>query len=162
MRQYVENSKNKYFPYHQKWVAMEKNIPLIRKTWEYITEHPEEHNQKDWARQTTCGTTYCFAGTALVLSNYDFDFGEAKPDRFDFGEANPVHRSAYVVKSPEGKLVSIGGSAEQELGLTYEEANKLFLDCHTLADVGDMLYSLTNGEVGNPLWAGAAPVVVVW
>lgn len=42
------------------------NIELLDKVLKHIEDHPETWNQKDWR----CGTSYCFAGHAAVLSGW--------------------------------------------------------------------------------------------
>lgn len=41
---------------------------------EWIEANPKLHNQGAWARQTTCGTAMCLAGTVVYQAGYRFIF----------------------------------------------------------------------------------------
>jgi hypothetical protein len=56
----------KSFPKHPGSV----NVDLLQRTLDYIEEHPEEWDQYLWGHKTPCGTTFCFAGHAALLSGY--------------------------------------------------------------------------------------------
>lgn len=48
----------------------ERNWPLLIRVGMQIVEHPETWNQDIWAN--SCGTQFCFAGHAVVLSGHTF------------------------------------------------------------------------------------------
>jgi hypothetical protein len=48
------------------------NTELLRLTLKHIEETPELWVQREWATPTECGTAYCFAGWAAVLSGATF------------------------------------------------------------------------------------------
>lgn len=48
------------------------NIDLLDKTMNYITEHPEQHDQGVWR----CGTSRCFAGWACTLDGAEDEIKE--------------------------------------------------------------------------------------
>jgi hypothetical protein len=44
------------------------NVDLMIDVRNYLKEHPEEHNQSHWYKETYCGTRMCIAGTAVFLA----------------------------------------------------------------------------------------------
>lgn len=68
------------------------NTPALQKALDFVTEHPEQHDQERWATAprkqiaaaleasggrtarmpVECGTSYCLFGAALVLHGYQF------------------------------------------------------------------------------------------
>jgi len=44
------------------------NTDLLKRTLQHIETHPNEWDQERWVTKTDCGTSYCFAGWALMLS----------------------------------------------------------------------------------------------
>jgi hypothetical protein len=50
------------------------NLDLLKKIHERIITVPEEWDQDTWAAHRECGTSYCIAGWACVLSGYKVDF----------------------------------------------------------------------------------------
>lgn len=107
---------------------MSLNVPLLRKTMEHIEAHPEEHDQCWWARREDCGTTYCFAGWAVML-----------------GDPSAVPQYAYLPGVGERKSRyeancltdgrSIAWTAQCLLGLDGDEARRLFLVCDTVEEL---------------------------
>jgi len=49
---------------------MARNWPLLIKVIIHIIEHPETWNQRFYA--TVCGTSFCVAGHAAILSGHKF------------------------------------------------------------------------------------------
>lgn len=90
---------------------MELNIPLIRKTMEYIEAHPDEWNQKYWFATSLCGTTMCFAGTVAYLAGATF----------------PENNDGYYCTAPDGRVRSIENFAIEQLGLSAAAASDIFL-----------------------------------
>lgn len=91
------------------------NIDLLMQVCDRIAKHPEGFDMDYWGHKTECGTTFCIAGWALVLSGQ-------QPAR-------------YLVNYLGGMTVqNFGASGEQPgveasalLRLTECEGNKLFL-----------------------------------
>lgn len=113
------------------------NVPLLRKTLEHITAHPTEWNQEYWGRtfnnerDEVCGTAYCLAGHAVVMTGHTLTFSNGGYSHFtDQGE-------------------EIGEVAERELGLTYDEAYELFHDQNSLFDLWELAEQFTDGEIVN-------------
>lgn len=107
------------------------NVPLLRKTLEYIEAHPEEWVQCNWRtlvqRTTFCGTAYCFAGTAANLNG-----AEWRNPAPTSGQDNYDH--AHMIVTPE-RSVAIGEYARDILGLNDNQAFLLFGEFNTLADL---------------------------
>lgn len=100
------------------------NQPLLRETMDTILAKPEAHNQEFYARRTECGTAYCFAGTALVLSGEDFAFssnhyGEVS---WDLASGKPLFITACMI-----------------LGIRPDDAMTLFHGDNTVEDLKHMV-----------------------
>jgi hypothetical protein len=111
---------------------MEINVPLLRKTLEYADAHPEEIKLDTWAMKTACGTTACIAGTAVVLAGHEIDWNSKS---LCFYGVSCVTDGRFIVDV-----------AEEELGLTEQQANELFY-CSSLNEVWEAAERLTDGEI---------------
>ena len=110
------------------------NVPLLRKALEYITEHPEEHDQSSWARRTPCGTTLCLAGTVAKLTGHDFSW-DVFPD--------------LAFSTTTGRLIS--EVAQDELRIDNVDAHLLFHGCDTVDELWEAAEEITDGEIRRPL-----------
>jgi hypothetical protein len=88
----------------------ELNVPLLRKTMEYIEAHPQEWDQDEWVAKGSCGTTMCFAGTAAYL------MGAVMDPRVDVS----------MCTLPDGSSKNIEWYAAEQLGLTVAQARAIF------------------------------------
>jgi hypothetical protein len=118
------------------------NVALHRKTLEHIAAHPEEHDQHTWIERTDCGTTMCYAGTALALEGYKFKF-----ELNDLGVSVP---SGEVCDPQTGAVYEIGDQAAVILGLTDKQANTLFYNMGGLPELYAIVNKLTDGEIEIP------------
>ena len=109
---------------------MTVNAPLMFKTLDYIRDHPGQWNQGEWAEQTACGTVACFAGTAVMLTGYDFDFTVYEDEV----------RSTDKVTTGD----NIRDVATIELGLTAIQADFLFYGGNTLEDLEQYVGLITH------------------
>lgn len=95
----------------------EPNLPLLRKVLEHIDAHPEEWYQSSWGihtPQSACGTAFCVAGHAVMLSGEGYTFA---PDGEFYDSAElPVHPAE---------------EAQKLLGLLDEEGDFLFAGSNT-------------------------------
>lgn len=104
---------------------MTYNVPLFRKIYRQITEHPETHDQRAF-ESTYCGTQRCIAGWAVAL-------------HFGLGVGESIYRSRAVKKHATvnggyGGVMADNGvwlsdtahHAADLLNLPYNEAAKLF------------------------------------
>jgi hypothetical protein len=114
------------------------NVPLLRKTLEHITAHPEEWDQGVWMRQsnrTECGTAGCVAGWALTFAGHELDFESCffPNEALDLIDGRPIETVAQA-----------------ELGLTEDQANALFSEHNGLTRLWELADDYTNGEIANP------------
>jgi hypothetical protein len=96
------------------------NVDLLRETLQHIKEHREEWDQKQWR----CGAAACFAGHAAILAGAEWE-GDS-----DFG----IYVLPPNAKS-EGEFLFVGAYAQAVLGLSNAEADDLFWQDNTLADL---------------------------
>ena len=108
------------------------NVPLMRKTLEHVTLHPEEHRQHLWLRRTPCGTVGCFAGHAVIFAGHEIDWGIANL----YGELD-------VTKAGDTIFVV----ARRELGLTVDDAESMFYGGNGIDDLWRLAELFTNGEI---------------
>lgn len=101
------------------------NTDLLRATLDQILAQPELHHQEYWAKQTDCGTAYCFAGWACVLSGLEARFFEG------------CRRTEFLT---DGR--TIDATAQEILGLDSLTVGDLFdphNDVATLKDYVDQI-----------------------
>lgn len=95
---------------------------LFRKIHEQISLHPETHDQTCWwYTNPACGTVACIAGWAV---QFNAEKGESLDDA--------AERLADELRVPESGEDNWTGVSRRLLGLTFEEAEDLFL--HTPTD----------------------------
>ncbi len=103
---------------------MPLDVPLLRKTMEHITDHPEEHDQEKWL----CGSFACFAGRAAVLAGAT-DLGDGRVRGILGDRIEDKHVSDY---------------AQRLLGLTDGEAARLFSAYNDAWDLAGMVDHLVE------------------
>jgi hypothetical protein len=113
------------------------DVAKLEAVLDYIRMHPEEHDQGDWARRTDCGTTLCFAGTAVVLAGYQLDW------------TNHSDRTGRCVTSAGDPLslagtASISAVAARELCLAPEQVEALFWAADSLDDLERIVKDIAN------------------
>jgi len=118
------------------------NVDLLQRTLAHIEAHPEQWDQNHWGIETDCGTAYCFAGAAVVLSDLPLDWDL---DEDEFGDpeitANMIGEGA-----PEGfRFRSIRWVAKELLGLNEGQSDKLFHAHNTLDDLRHIVAELIDG-----------------
>jgi hypothetical protein len=113
-------------------IMTEKTIEQKRAAWQcyaWLEAHPKHHNQAYWAYaasggnaltlarlESECGTTACFAGAFQLLQGH----------RVQNWTGRVLDR---------GRRIGAAGWTQQDLGLTDEEAEWLFLGTADLEDV---------------------------
>jgi len=92
---------------------MSPNVPLLRQTMAQIEAHPEQWDQGSWTKELTCGTAYCFAGWAAVLSGA----------RFAKNAYSQEFRSCVI---PPGRIlpVDVADYAADLLGVEHYETER--------------------------------------
>lgn len=91
------------------------NLDLLKEIHQKITTTPEGWVQETWAMQKECGTSYCIAGWACVLSGYEVNFENVEPDSYGEQEVS------YLAN---GECIDSKG--KELLGLDDWQANSLF------------------------------------
>jgi hypothetical protein len=95
------------------------NLDLLRKVLKQIDEHPETWRQSAIAKRTPCGTAYCVAGHAALMSGHEFDWPEM----------NKTLNACWADNTVDGE--EIWDVGRRELGLTSDEAANLFFARNT-------------------------------
>lgn len=114
---------------------MSVNVELLQRTLAQIEAHPELWEQREWRTETDCGTAYCFAGWAAVLSGAAFVRHEDGSLSYE-----------YVIPPGGGDSIWIQDYAAQVLGIGSRHAMDLFDGYNTLADLRAFVGELTAGE----------------
>jgi hypothetical protein len=84
------------------------NAELAYRVLDYVTAHPEQHDQATWFRQTGCGTVACFAGWTVALAGHRID---VDPD------PNPETGYLYYDAIDGDRGTTIREVAERDLGI---------------------------------------------
>jgi hypothetical protein len=113
------------------------DVTKLFETLDAILAHPEMHDQRNWATQTECGTTYCFAGWRAVLDGY------TEMDWVGWRE----NVAGYARKPDTERWVDIPNHAARSLDLTPNQVEALFYFSGTLADVKDTVDRIAAGEI---------------
>lgn len=126
------------------------NIPLMRKVMDHIDSIPnavtarevftiiksedgpkESYHQGKWMVEGACGTAGCFAGHAVLMVG-------AKPVNLEplMGDTG-IELTSYV--EFEDKVHEISALAQEQLGLTDDQADELFAGFNTIDDVHEFV-----------------------
>lgn len=122
------------------------NVPLLRKTLEHLTAHPEEHIQANWATRnldTACGTAFCLAGHAVQFAGYEIAW-----DHRDGDVSIHMDNVAYHVDTVGHETIE--EVATSELGLDYCQARNLFDYNNSRERLWYLANEITNGEIEIP------------
>ena len=108
------------------------NAPLLLKTLAYIETHPEEWDQTVWF----CGSAACFAGHAVLL-----DGGKVSNDRWLLPREDDPPADRWDARDGE---VYVELRARRILGLTEEQAERLFASYNTLDELRAQVFRLVG------------------
>lgn len=139
-------------------------IDRLRRELEFLTAHPERHDQGTWYRlprpeavdaepgtDWTCGTSGCLAGWTALHADY-----QPWVDKRGY-----VADDARVVRPGPGpayeRLVDVHDLARDLLGLTDRQANLLFGGDNALRDLWEYARVFTNGAIVVPADVAAEP-----
>lgn len=94
---------------------------------DYITKHPEKHEQKDWFTgdyENDCGTTACVAGYAILFSN---------DSRFTYqrrwgGYTSAMTDNWVTIKPIDANVCDFHHAGRELLGLSKFDASVLFFN----------------------------------
>jgi hypothetical protein len=125
-------------------MAAEQNAPtpdidLLDQVMDHIETHPEEWGQGAWV----CGTTACVGGRTCLLSG-------DMPVLYPIGATGRMR--ADSVLTSDGVTCDIGYRAEKLLGLTSDQADRLFWGANTLDDVRSMVRQIKGGPYESLSW----------
>jgi hypothetical protein len=113
------------------------NVEELRLIVKQIEAHPETWYQRTWAKQESCGTSFCVAGHAVYRAGYDVLWGEM------LGDTSTATDCAH----PESQaVVSISVMARELLGLTEYQSGTLFNGSNSLDDIKAVVEALAVVE----------------
>lgn len=131
-----------------------RNVFALKAVRDLIKKSPAKHDQTNWfsvssdvvkfedgsVAKVSCGTTACVAGWASSLAG---DVLVIQPH--DWDEDEQMFRPSNV-QTLEGNTVYIENRGREVLGLTHNEAEYLFDQNRTRAEVLDNLKALIQGQ----------------
>lgn len=118
------------------------NEDLLQRTLDYITEHPEAHNQSTYGARLPDGSVVgCLAFHAVRLSGHPINW--RPPSLSSFPEISVVP----LVITPSGQQMRIETVAKQALGLTATQAITLFSHNNSIDRLWRLASELTDGRV---------------
>lgn len=120
------------------------NAALARRVLEHIEAHPDSWLQSLWAQRSECGTTYCFAGWTIALTNPDAQFHFV--DRGTWVAAD-------VLIPGTGGHQEIPEAARNLLNLSQYAAGQLFDARNSLDDLRAMVAELESPTFGGIAFA---------
>lgn len=121
-----------------------KDFPLLWKVYDHIVAHPEEWDQGVWAVQSktlSCGTAFCFAGHAVMMSHPTAVPIWATGRDTDFSGADSVEI--------DGTMQTIPEAAKQALGLTSSERALLFNGSNDLETIHGLISEWEQTDLLN-------------
>lgn len=121
---------------------------------DHIRMNPKEHDQSTWGAQTDCGTTMCFAGTAVHLAGYPLIWEKRifEDERLAFYCKVPDSYTGKRVGdrhpdlNPDYDIACIHEVATHELGLDYDEAHELFWNSDTFDEIEEAVKGIINNN----------------
>lgn len=115
------------------------NLTEINDIITYIEDHPESWFQGEWARKfhnkTRCGTAYCIAGHAVHRAGYKICWNRGS--------------HATECRRPDGEFDTIQTAATEVLGLTFEQASRLFSGANDMDDLKMIAKDWANQGLGE-------------
>lgn len=116
------------------------DVSKLRKVLQFIDDNPELHDQSEILKKTTdCGTIGCLAGhTVMMFGDYHVLWCRVS----DSG----LLRAAEVLRL-DGRKAGILDEAQRILGLSEEQADRLFDSDITFAEMWNLADKWTDGEV---------------
>jgi hypothetical protein len=111
------------------------DVPLFQAVLDHVTDNPGELDQGYYWRpaDNACGTAGCIAGHTVVMTGHEIRFGHWISSAF------------YCV---DGRLIS--DVAQVELGLSDDQAGRLFEAENSLPQLWDLASEFTNGAIKVP------------
>lgn len=132
------------------------NAPLLRKVLDHIVAHPDEHDQSLWAtrrfdqRGNVCGTRYCFAGHTVVMGMEQGEQLIWHPQTWRAvpyqDELQVASSGAVDLNSTDGRIRLIASRAQELLGLTQQESERLFFATNRVDHIARMIEVMELAE----------------
>jgi len=116
------------------------NIVKLEDTMAFIEANPEKHNQKYWAQQTPCSTSYCYAGLAIAQ-----EYPKAKFLFYDNWDTSDPELLASTVEI-NGEMYDVETLASKILELDKKDSDILFDSDNSVSLLREMVDALKNGE----------------
>ena len=113
---------------------MPRNTELLEKVMTFINDNPRQHDQEVWGYTNECGTTACFAGWAGLMTGLEIGRG-------------------FEWRDKRGQRVDVFKHATKVLGLTWYQAEVMFLEIDTREGLELAVKDIVNGK--RTLCAGA-------
>lgn len=141
------------------------NVALLDETLAWIWAHPEEWKQEYWR----CETGMCFAGWAAELAGAVWLTGtEDARSHLVKAEADdpPEHISLSAMRFGASDAVWVRTRAQRLLGLTWDEADALFMETNRLVDIRRIVGEIRaravpkHGPADSPCLGGGAAAAV--
>lgn len=103
--------------------------------YDYLVANPQEHNQRSYGRKTSCGTTMCIAGKAII---------EFRPDLVKWEDlGGGIFSLESWLQDANGRDIDV--VAGELLGLNSEEACGVFMNMNEGRALAALL-KIANGE----------------
>lgn len=150
-------------------------LDLLRRTLEFITEHPEAHSQDDWLTISdderasrsisthvtpqsvgpACGTAGCLAGNAVVLSN-------RYPVRItaNDGDEGLPYLQVFVFNQWSNVAAWVEPLATELLDLTPPQVDRLFEGSNLLTNLWAYAAVISDGAIVPPAHLGLSEHVL--
>lgn len=131
---------------------MAVQIGLLRKVVQHIAAHENAWDQGHWVRRTACGTTACLAGHTVLLAQ--------RPVHGSLGPNDAGIEYMAFATDQYGSFVGIDEAAEDLLGLTYQQASRLFYwepvasGVNALDQLAERVLEVTGVDVSDAVAAG--------
>lgn len=128
------------------------NVAKLEAVLDYIRAHPEEHDQYMWAQKYEdfdlpggCGTTLCFAGTAVVLNGHQIVWNDDCRIA-ELCTVPPDFASVLYDSRPGPGQGFIDEVAQRILDLDDDQARRLFINSETFDDVERVVKDIINEQ----------------
>lgn len=132
------------------------NAPLLHKVLDHIVAHPDEHDQSLWATRrfdqdgNVCGTRYCFAGHTVVMGMGQGEQLIWHPQTWREipyqDELQVASSGAVDLNSADGRIRLIASRAQELLGLTLQESERLFFATNRVDQIAHMIEVMELAE----------------
>lgn len=133
------------------------NVAKLERLASYLRDNRGEHDQREWAMRTPCGTTYCAAGTTVLLEGYPVEW-VSTVDLTEYRDGPVGETAAYCYLpaehpcapfTPDSKghyIQEIAKVAAHTLDLDPLQVHALFYGAKTFEVVEQLIKEFCNEE----------------